>query len=409
MSNIINFANSEGLVRSFTDLELDRILTDLNASNSYFTSSYNDLIFIRLADGYLLLYDKKPNSNKRLFEMFSFGFATDNPHSLKLVQNNSATEWTLDQALLSVGYPGAVPVASLEQVYMKMYVKSGSNVDVYSKAETNALLSTKQNLISDGALTIPNITNLQTELNARPLTSNVYTKTEGLTISNITNLQNELNTRPLSSTIYSKTEIETMIANLIDNADVNLNTLNEIANAINNDPVFYQKVASIQGLETLVKPSTNSKISLPLQNSEGTFTLSNDSQTFDLSFKPAGSQFNISGLTYNNTNGLTVNNDLNANSLTTSVLTVSGMDVINELNNKATTTALTNGLSQKVDSTTFTTALNQKANLSLVNSIIGLQTLVNNSTETILPIESNGSSTKFRFRVGNNALRIEKI
>ena len=59
MSNIINFTNSEGLVRSFNDLELDRILTDLNASNAYFTSSYNDLIFIRLSDGYLLLYDKK--------------------------------------------------------------------------------------------------------------------------------------------------------------------------------------------------------------------------------------------------------------------------------------------------------------------------------------------------------------
>jgi hypothetical protein len=194
MPNIINFTNSEGLVRSFNDLELDRILTDLNASNSYFTSSYNDLIFIRLADGYLLLYDKKPNSNRRLFEMFSFGFAADNPHNLKLTQNNSATEWTLDQALLSVGYPGAIPVASLEQVYMKLYIKSGSNVDVYSKAETNALLNTKQNLISNGALSISNITNLQTELNARPL----------------------------SSSVYSKAEIETMISNLIDNADVNL-------------------------------------------------------------------------------------------------------------------------------------------------------------------------------------------
>ena len=116
---------------------------------------------------------KKPNSNRRLFEMFSFGFAADNPHNMKLVQNNSATEWTLERALLSVGYPGAIPVASLEQVYMKLYIKSGSNVDVYSKAETNALLNTKQNLISNGALSISNITNLQTELNARPLSSTV--------------------------------------------------------------------------------------------------------------------------------------------------------------------------------------------------------------------------------------------
>jgi hypothetical protein len=68
----MNFTNSEGLVRSFNDLERDRILTELNANNAYVTSSYNDLIFSRLADGYLLLYDKKPNTNRRLFEMFSF-------------------------------------------------------------------------------------------------------------------------------------------------------------------------------------------------------------------------------------------------------------------------------------------------------------------------------------------------
>ncbi len=50
----------------------------------------------------------------------------------------------------------------LEQVCMKMYIESGSNVDMYSKAKTRALLSIKQNLVSDEALTIPNITNLQT-------------------------------------------------------------------------------------------------------------------------------------------------------------------------------------------------------------------------------------------------------
>jgi hypothetical protein len=162
-------------------------------------------------------------------------------------------------------------------------------------------------------------------------------------------------------------------------------------------------------LETLVKPSDNSKISLPLQNSEGSFILSNDNQTFDLSFKPAGSTLSLSGLTYNATSGLTVNNDIVANSVNTPTLSVSGLNIIDELNTKATTTALTNGLSSKVNTSTFTTANNQKADLSLVNTIVGLQTLINNNIETILPIESNGSSTKFRFRVGNNALRIEKF
>ena len=380
MSNI-TFQNSEGLVRSFTDLELDRILTDLNAANAYFTSSTNDLLFIRLADGYLLLFDRKPNTNRRLFEMFSFGFAADNPHQLKLVQNNSATEWTLDQALLSVGYAGIVPVQSLEQVFLSIYVKSGSNVDTYSKTETDALLSVKQNQITDGSLSI----------------------------SKINGLQSELDTRALSSAVYSKTEIQSLISNLIDNADTNLDTLNEIANAINNDPLFYEKVASIQGLETLVRPSDSSRIALPLQNSEGTFILSNDNQTFDLSFKPAGSQFSLTGLTYNNANGLTVNNDLSANSVSTSALVVSGLDVIDQLNNKASISALSNGLSQKVDTNTFNLAINQKADSSLVSAIIGLQTLVNDNQETILPIESNGSSTRFRFRVGNNSLKIEKF
>jgi hypothetical protein len=69
-----------------------------------------------------------------------------------------------------------------------------------------------------------------------------------------------------------------------------------------------------------------------LQNSEGTFVLSNDNQTFDLSFKPAGSAFSISGLTYNNTSGLTVNNDLSANIVNSSTLNVSGLNIIDELN-----------------------------------------------------------------------------
>ncbi len=111
-------------------------------------------------------------------------------------------------------------------------------------------------------------------------------------------------------------------------------------------------MTSIQGLETLAKPSDNSKRSLRLQNYEGTFILSNDNQTFDLPFKPAGSQVSMSGLTYNNTNGLTVNNDLSANGVTSSALSVSGVHVTNESNTKASTTTLTNGLSQGADSTT---------------------------------------------------------
>ncbi len=76
-------------------------------------------MFIRLADRYFIIRQKS-NSNKRLFEMFSFGFATDNPHSLKLAQKNVSDRMDVKPSTKSVGYPGAVPVASLEQVYVKM-------------------------------------------------------------------------------------------------------------------------------------------------------------------------------------------------------------------------------------------------------------------------------------------------
>ncbi len=89
------------------------------------------------------------------------------------------------------------------------------------------------------------------------------------TLTNVNNLQTELNVRVLSSNANSKTEFDT-ISDLSDNADVNFNTLNEIANAINKVPVICQNGASIQGFATLVKPSPSSNIFLPLHNSEGT-------------------------------------------------------------------------------------------------------------------------------------------
>jgi hypothetical protein len=134
--------------------------------------------------------------------------------------------------------------------------KFGLNADVYSKAETDALLRANRNLISNDALAKANVTNLQTELNARSLTPSVHTKTHDLTIANVTDLQTELNKPPLPSAVYGKREIETTTANLIDNADVTQNTLNEIANTINNNPRFYHTNALTQGLETLVRPSS---------------------------------------------------------------------------------------------------------------------------------------------------------
>jgi len=47
---------------------------------------------------------------------------------------------TIHEALVSIGFNGITPINSLASIHMMVYVQSGSNVDVYSKAEVNQLI-----------------------------------------------------------------------------------------------------------------------------------------------------------------------------------------------------------------------------------------------------------------------------
>ena len=134
----ISFTNSEGLTTSIATIELDSIVTNLNAYNSYFTASQNNLVYIRLAEGHLLLLDIGNNTNLKLFETFTFSYASDNVWQLKLTHNTSATEFTINDALLSVGFSGVVPIVSLESVFMKHYSQNITSLTSYSKTESDA-------------------------------------------------------------------------------------------------------------------------------------------------------------------------------------------------------------------------------------------------------------------------------
>ena len=71
MSNI-NFTNSLGLTTSFTHNDLDLILTELGVQNSSYAAGQNQITFIMLGAGNLLIMDLNPVFNKRLFELFIF-------------------------------------------------------------------------------------------------------------------------------------------------------------------------------------------------------------------------------------------------------------------------------------------------------------------------------------------------
>ena len=72
----------------------------------------------------------------------NYSFYSSNlfPFRLKLTNNSTSTTASINDALVAVGYAGTTPIASLSQVYMQLYMQSGSNISVYSKSEVDALI-----------------------------------------------------------------------------------------------------------------------------------------------------------------------------------------------------------------------------------------------------------------------------
>ena len=136
----INFTNSLGLTTSYTNNDLDLILTELTAQSSSYAAGQNNIAFIMLGAGYLLLVDLNTNFNRRLFELYSFSASNLFPFQLKLTNNSTSNTASINDALVAVGYAGTTPIASCSQVFMQLYMQSGSNISVYSKSEVDALI-----------------------------------------------------------------------------------------------------------------------------------------------------------------------------------------------------------------------------------------------------------------------------
>ena len=180
----INFTNSLGYTTSFTNNDLDLILTELTSQNSSYASGQNQIAFVMLGAGYLLLMDLNPIYNKKMFELYSFSASNLYPFQLKLTHDNNATTVSINDALIAVGYAGTTPIASLGQVYMQLYIQSGSNISVYSKTEVDALILA---LIDNAPANLDTLAELATAL------SDLTGSEQSLAASLLLQIQNKLN------------------------------------------------------------------------------------------------------------------------------------------------------------------------------------------------------------------------
>jgi hypothetical protein len=104
-------------------------------------------------------------------------------------------------------------------------IKTGIDVSLSNKADKSDTYTKAQvNTIQTNLATSLNNTNDYLNSTIDDLDDNYYTKTE------------------INSGYYNKTEIDTTFTNLIDSAPTNLDTLKEIATALNNDPNMYTTI-----------------------------------------------------------------------------------------------------------------------------------------------------------------------
>ena len=65
--------------------------------------------------------------NMKLFENYTMTYSVENVFNIKLINNYSASEYDINEALLSIGYAYQLPLSNLENIFMTMYQKSSSS------------------------------------------------------------------------------------------------------------------------------------------------------------------------------------------------------------------------------------------------------------------------------------------
>jgi len=137
--------NSEGLVINYTNEFLDTILLQLNASNNYYTTGNDNIIFIKIGSNKILLLDYTYHINRNIFQYYTINENVLNPFKLEYILNNGSNEYTIHQVYIANSYIGTI--TELSQVFLAMYDSEVIIKDYYTKSEIDELDNELSNMI----------------------------------------------------------------------------------------------------------------------------------------------------------------------------------------------------------------------------------------------------------------------
>ncbi len=122
-----------------------------------------------------------------------------------------------------------------------------TDLDKYTQAEVDASLATKADQATTYTKTEVDAidTSLTASIDTKADQATTYTKTEVDAID--TSLTASIDTKADQATTYTKTEVDTALAGLVDSAPETLDTLNELASALGDDPDFATSIATSIG------------------------------------------------------------------------------------------------------------------------------------------------------------------
>jgi len=287
-----------------------------------------------------------------------------------------------------------------------------------TKSYVDTQLATKQNTITDGSLTIARTSGLQTALDSKAATTYVDTQLAtkqntitdaSLTIARTSGLQAALDAKAATSYVDTQlaakadiTYVDTQLNNLIDGAPTLLNTLNEIAAALGDDPNFAASLTTALSQKQNIIQDGDLTIAK-------TANLSSTLTTLQTNIDAKQDIIHSGDLTIAMTSGLQTNLDSLASDITTNANNISSV----QSDVSSLQTSLTGKQDTIVDNSL---AISHVANLqssltslasditSNTNTINSVSSSVSTNTTAIASLETNKQNT-----IGANDLLISYV
>ena len=121
--------NPEGKILNYTHGVIETILLQLNSSNNYYTSGYDDIIFIKIGSNKVLILEYTYHIHRNIFQNYTINENTINGYSLEFISNSTSNGYTLQGVYNANSYIGIT--TDLSQVFLAIY---GTGISSYTYA-----------------------------------------------------------------------------------------------------------------------------------------------------------------------------------------------------------------------------------------------------------------------------------